>query len=72
MSSSSNKDIKEPLEEPERFLRKRLKAKNQEKVSGDPPPIADQRTLMDHLRPTVGNLGAAINAPNVEANNFEL
>ncbi|KAJ0568198.1 putative retrotransposon gag domain-containing protein [Helianthus annuus] len=72
MSSSSSRDIKEPLEEPKRFLRKRLKAKNQEKVSGDPFPMADQRTLMDYLRPTIGNLGAAINAPNAEAKNFEL
>ncbi|KAM0035726.1 hypothetical protein Hdeb2414_s0015g00449901 [Helianthus debilis subsp. tardiflorus] len=72
MSSSSNKDIKEPLDEPERFPRKRLKAKNQEKASGDQLPMADQRTLMDYLRPTVGNLGAASNAPNVDANNFEL
>ena len=72
MSSSSDKDVKEPLDEPERFLRKRLKAKNQDKASGQPLLTADQWSLMDYLQPTVGNLGAAINAPNVEANNFEL
>jgi hypothetical protein len=74
MSFTPTDHLFPPLQEPERFFRQRLKQRTRvvsQAILND-QPIANERTISDYLRPTIGSFGAPITRPTVEANNFKI